>query len=228
MSKIKAVVVYSGGMDSFTALHKARNEGREVYAINFNYGQRHSVETLFARSVCDKHNIPLHQVDISSLNSLIDNSALTGDIEVPKGHYADESMKKTVVPNRNMMLLSMAAAYAINIGATEVWYGAHSGDHAIYPDCRPEFTEAISNVFGLCDYTPIKLVVPFLHGNKETILKYGNEYSLDYAYTWTCYDPQISRVNGMNDFKACGKCGSCVERLEAFEAVGKVDPLEYK
>ncbi len=230
MKKTKAVVVYSGGMDSFTVLNMALNMGREVFPINFNYGQKHDIETKYARDVCQMHELPLQQIDITSLNQLIDNSALTGNIEVPKGHYEDETMKATVVPNRNMMLLSMAAAYAINIGATEVWYGAHSGDHAIYPDCRPEFVWAMKTAFSVCDYEDIELVVPFLDSDKEGILQYGIAHGLNYETTWTCYDPQTvdgDSINPQPKVLACGKCGSCQERLEAFAKVEKVDPLEY-
>lgn len=230
MKKVKAVVVYSGGMDSFTVLNMALNMGREVFPINFNYGQRHSIETEVARTVCAGYGLPLQQIDITSLNQLIDNSALTGDIDVPKGHYEDETMKATVVPNRNMMLLSMAAAYAINIGAKEVWYGAHSGDHAIYPDCRPAFVKAMTGAFAVCDYENIELLVPFLDSDKEGILQYGMSHGLDYKTTWTCYDPQVvdgDSINPKEKTLACGECGSCQERLEAFKKVGKVDPLEY-
>tara|TARA_Y100000310_G_scaffold340952_1_gene438480 strand:- start:1746 stop:2438 length:693 start_codon:yes stop_codon:yes gene_type:complete len=226
--KRKAVVVYSGGMDSFTVLHRAIESGAEVYAINFNYGQRHDVEISKAIEVCYDLGLPFKRVNIVALNSLINNSALTGDIEVPKGHYEDETMKQTVVPNRNMMLLSMAAAYAVNIGATELWYGAHSGDHAIYPDCRPEFVEAMEKVLAIANYEPIELVVPFIHGNKQTILEWGMQRELDYSKTWTCYDPQWDGlVKRLGEPKACGKCGSCQERLEAFELIGQTDPVEY-
>ena len=225
------MVVYSGGMDSFTVLHAALESCEEVHAINFNYGQRHSVEIDMARQVCYANNVSFHQVDISAISSIINNSALTGDIDVPKGHYEDESMKQTVVPNRNMMLLSMAAAYAINIGADSIWYGAHSGDHAIYPDCRPQFVEAMQSVLAICDYNAIELIVPFIHDDKTGILKWGSNLGLDYSKTWTCYDPQQSQETMGDDdrwtAKACGKCGSCTERLEAFRNLGLTDPLEY-
>jgi len=120
MSK-KAVVVYSGGMDSFTLLHKVRQQGFEVFALSFNYGQRHAVELT-------NHRV----VDISSINSLIGGSSLTSDVDVPEGHYEEESMKSTVVPNRNMILLSLAVGYAVSIESGKVFYGAHSGDHG---DC---------------------------------------------------------------------------------------------
>ena len=230
MSQVKVVVVFSGGMDSYTVLNMAHLAGFEVHAINFNYGQRHAVEIERAITVCKKMDISFKQIDLTSLNSIIDNSALTGDIDVPKGHYEDESMKATVVPNRNMMMLSMAAAYAINIGATQIWYGAHSGDRAIYPDCRPEFVEAMQRVLAICDYEEIKLVVPFIDGDKEEILRWGFAHNLDYSDTWTCYDPQQvggDDINPYHHLVACGKCGSCQERLEAFDKVGKTDPVEY-
>lgn len=224
----KIVVIYSGGMDSFTTLHKAIATGAEVHAINFFYNQKHKVEMLCAKRVCEANGIPLKVVDIGCLAELASSSALTGGCDVPKGHYEDESMKDTVVANRNMVLLSMAASFAIDIGAEELWYGAHSGDHAIYPDCRPEFVAGMQHAFMVCHYEPLKLVVPYLHGNKETILMDGFEMGLDYGDTWTCYDPQVSATDENTlGVKACGECGSCQERLEAFKALHVQDPVEY-
>ncbi|WP_296981161.1 7-cyano-7-deazaguanine synthase QueC, partial [Thalassolituus sp. UBA1505] len=134
----KAVVIYSGGMDSFTILNKAHREGLEIYALTFDYGQKHSKEIEFARNVCAELNINHRIIDITAINQLISNSSLTSDVEIPEGHYADDNMKSTMVPNRNMILLSLAIGYAVDIGASKVYYGAHSGDHSIYPDCRPE------------------------------------------------------------------------------------------
>jgi len=230
----KILVIYSGGMDSFTVLHKAIRTGAEVHAINFNYNQRHKLEMDCARRVCLLNSIPLKVVDISCLAELAVSSALTGGCDVPKGHYEDESMKDTVVANRNMVLLSMAASFALDIGAEELWYGAHSGDHAIYPDCRPEFVEAMQNALAVCHYTPLKLVAPYLHGNKKTILLDGMTMNLDYYDTWTCYDPQKAcgpnpeggTESSLRDV-ACGECGSCQERLEGFRDAGLIDPLEY-
>jgi len=230
----KVLVIYSGGMDSFTTLHKAISIGAEVHAINFNYNQKHIVEMDCAKRVCEANNIPLKIVDISCLAELASSSALTGGCEVPKGHYEDASMKATVVANRNMVLLAMAASYAIDIGCTQLWYGAHSGDHAIYPDCRPAFVEAMQNVLKLCDYEELELVVPYLHGDKKTILLEGYGMNLDYYDTWTCYDPQKAcgpnpeggTESSLRDV-ACGECGSCQERLEGFRDAGLIDPLEY-
>lgn len=215
----KAVVVYSGGMDSFTVLHKARQENKHLYAVSFNYGQRHSKELEVAAAVCQSLGIEHKVVDITSINQLIAGSSLTSDIEVPEGHYEEPSMQQTVVPNRNMILLSLAVGYAVSIGADRVYYGAHSGDHAIYPDCRPEFVEKMNAVCKIANYEAVEIVTPFLHASKIDILRDGLAMKLDYAQTWTCY-------NGRE--KACGKCGACQERLEAFELNGVTDPLDYE
>ena len=218
MSK-KAVVVYSGGMDSFTLLHKVKQQGFEVFALSFNYGQRHAVELTVAANVCKNLGINHKVVDISSINSLIGGSSLTSDIDVPEGHYEEESMKATVVPNRNMILLSLAAGYAVSIESNKVFYGAHSGDHAIYPDCRPEFVNRMNDVCKIANYEEVEIVTPYLDQTKIQILADGLAMNLDYLYTWTCY-------NGRE--KSCGKCGACQERLEAFEQNGVTDPLEYE
>ena len=215
----KAVVIYSGGMDSFTVLHLAKQQGFDVHALSFDYGQRHNKELEVAASVCQQENIPHKVVDITAINQLLQGSSLTSkDIDIPTGDYADANMKSTVVPNRNMILLSLAIGYAVSLKADKVFYGAHSGDHDIYPDCRPEFVDAINGVSALANYEPIEIVSPFLHDSKLTILKTGLEMGLDYANTWTCYQ-------GLE--KACGKCGSCIERLSAFAAMGLTDPIAY-
>ncbi len=213
------MVVYSGGMDSFTVLHSAIQSGADVFAISFNYGQRHDKELIVAQKVCQNLNIPHKVVDISSINSLMAGSSLTSDIDIPEGHYEDDNMKSTVVPNRNMVLLSMAIAYAVSLEASAVYYGAHSGDHHIYPDCRPEFVQAMNAVSLIANYQSVEIVTPYLNNTKGEILASGLAMNLNYADTWTCY-------NGRE--KACGKCGSCVERLEAFSEQGIQDPLSYE
>lgn len=215
----KAVVVYSGGMDSYTVLHTALAAGKDVYALSFDYGQRHSKELDIAAKVCQKFNILHKVVDISAINSLMAGSSLTDDIEIPEGHYAEDSMKNTVVPNRNMVLLSMAIAYAVSLEAPEVYYGAHAGDHHIYPDCRPEFVHAMNAVSQIANYEPVEIVTPFLSSSKGEILAAGLAMNLNYGDTWTCY-------NGRE--KACGKCGACNERMEAFNEQGVTDPLSYE
>lgn len=216
----KAVVIYSGGMDSFTILNKAKQEGYELYPLTFNYGQKHSKEVSYAQRVCEELDLPHKVIDITAINQLLQSSSLTAsDKHIPEGHYEDSNMVSTVVPNRNMILLSLAIGYAVDISASKVFYGAHSGDHAIYPDCRPEFVHAMNAVAQIANYEAVEIVTPYLNTDKIGILKDGLSMNLDYGKTWTCY-------NGRE--LACGKCGSCVERLEAFTENQQQDPLEYE
>ena len=218
----RAVIIYSGGMDSFTLLHHVLNQGfapDDISCLTFNYGQRHVREIVAAQTVCLDLGITHKIVDISAINALMSGSSLTDDIDIPEGHYAEDSMKSTVVPNRNMVLLSLAVAYAVSLEAPAVYYGAHSGDHAIYPDCRPEFVQKMKDVCAIANYEPVSIETPFLHHSKGEILAVGKALELDYSHTWTCY-------NGRD--KACGKCGACVERLEAFSENNLVDPLDYE
>ena len=215
----RLVVIYSGGMDSFTLLHRALRTGQHVHALSFDYGQRHVRELDCARAVCGREGIPHEVADIRGISSLLSGSALTDEMPVPEGHYAEQSMKSTVVPNRNMILLSLAIGKAVSVGANAVWYGAHGGDHAIYPDCRPEFVRRMQAVSEVANYDPVDVHAPYLHWDKSDILGDGLAMGLDYADTWTCY-------NGRE--RACGRCGACTERLEAFAAHGLTDPLRYE
>jgi 7-cyano-7-deazaguanine synthase len=207
----KIVVILSGGMDSTTLLCYALKQGKDVVALSFDYGQKHRKELEYARNTCIETSTPHKVVDLSILNDLAPSSLTRADQPVPEGHYAAENMKATVVPNRNMVMLSLAVSYAIGVGATEVWYGAHAGDHTIYPDCRPDFLEAMINAALLCDWHPITIAAPFLNLSKGDIAKIGKDLGLDYSKTWTCY-------NGRE--KPCGKCGACVERKEALTEAG--------
>lgn len=215
----KVVVIYSGGMDSFTVLNRAIKDGKDVYPLTFDYGQRHVKEIDYAKAACKELNVPHKVIDISAINQLLAGSSLTDDIDIPEGHYEEESMKSTVVPNRNMILLSLAVGYAVSVGASQVYYGAHSGDHAIYPDCRPEFVMKMNDVCQIANYEAVEIFSPYLNVDKIAILTDGLEMGLDYNKTWTCY-------NGRE--KACGKCGACQERLEAFEKNNATDPLSYE
>jgi 7-cyano-7-deazaguanine synthase len=215
----KVVVIYSGGMDSFTVLNRAIKDGKEVFALSFDYGQRHVKELQCASKVCKSLNIKHKVIDISSINQLLAGSSLTDDIDIPEGHYAAENMKSTIVPNRNMILLSLAVGYAVSVGASQVYYGAHSGDHAIYPDCRPEFVQKMNDVCQIANYESVEIFSPYLTVNKSAILADGLSMGLNYSETWTCY-------NGRE--KACGKCGSCQERLEAFRDNKVIDPIAYE
>lgn len=220
--KKKAVLIYSGGMDSFTLLHHILASGLarlDIAALTFNYGQKHVKEVEYAKHVCAELGIEHKVVDISAINSLLGGSSLTDDIAIPEGHYEADNMKSTVVPNRNMILLSLAIAYAVSLEADTVYYGAHSGDHAIYPDCRPEFVQKMDEVSRIANFQPVAISTPFVDMSKIDILARGMDLGLDYTHTWTCY-------NGRE--KACGKCGACVERLEAFSSNQQVDPIPYE
>lgn len=219
MSASRVVTIYSGGMDSFTLLHRLLREGKEVYTLSFNYGQRHKRELECVKAVCSELGLNHKVVDITAINSLLAGSSLTDDIDVPEGHYEEASMKSTVVPNRNMIMLSLAIGYAVSLKAEAVYYGAHGGDHAIYPDCRPEFVARMNDVSMVANYEPVRVEAPYLYKRKDEILAEGLAMGLDYSQTWTCY-------NGRE--KACGKCGSCVERLEAFALNNATDPLPYE
>ena len=222
MEKQKVVVIYSGGMDSYTLLCDLyKQEMLEVHAVSFNYGQRHVKELDFAKRVCTELEIPHRIVNMAEIgHDLLGGSSQTDiTIDVPEGHYEDENMKLTVVPNRNMIMLSLAMGYAISINAQAVYFGAHSGDHAIYPDCRLTFIDAMNEVGRTCDYKVINILAPFIHMDKGDIAIRGVELGLDYSNAWTCY-------NGRE--KPCGKCGACQERLEAMKKAGITDPLEYE
>jgi 7-cyano-7-deazaguanine synthase len=215
----KVVVIFSGGMDSFTVLHRALKDGKEVYALTFDYGQKHVKEIACASKVCQQLGVAHKVIDISSINQLLAGSSLTDDIDIPEGHYEAESMKSTVVPNRNMILLSLAVGYAVSVEAAQVYYGAHSGDHAIYPDCRPEFVMKMNEVCQIANYQAVEIFSPYLANSKSDILTDGLKMGLRYDDTWTCYNGRA---------QACGKCGACQERLEAFADNNVTDPLAYE
>ena len=215
----KVVVIFSGGMDSFTVLNRALKDGKEVYALTFDYGQKHVKEIACASKVCEQLGVAHKVIDISAINQLLAGSSLTDDIDIPEGHYEAKSMKSTVVPNRNMILLSLAVGYAVSVKASQVYYGAHSGDHAIYPDCRPEFVMKMNDVCQIANYEAVEIFSPYLTDTKSDILTDGLKMGLSYENTWTCY-------NGRE--KACGRCGACQERLEAFADNKTTDPLAYE
>jgi 7-cyano-7-deazaguanine synthase len=206
-------------MDSFTVLHRALKDGKEVYALTFDYGQKHVKEIACASKVCQQLGVAHKVIDISSINQLLAGSSLTDDIDIPEGHYEAESMKSTVVPNRNMILLSLAVGYAVSVEAAQVYYGAHSGDHAIYPDCRPEFVMKMNEVCQIANYQAVEIFSPYLANSKSDILTDGLKMGLRYDDTWTCYNGRA---------QACGKCGACQERLEAFADNNVTDPLAYE
>lgn len=214
---MKIIAVMSGGMDSATMVSKFLSEKNEVKAISFDYGQRHKLELKKAAALCKKLNIPHKIVDISFIKDLVSNSALTSDnIEVPEGHYAAENMKLTVVPNRNMIMASIAIGYAVNEDFDAIALGVHSGDHAIYPDCRPDFIYALKDIAKIANFKSIAVLAPFLNIDKGDIAKIGKTLGVDYSSTLTCYAGKET---------PCEKCGACVERAEAFSKADLEDPL---
>lgn len=208
---MKTVLLLSGGMDSTTLLYHLKEQGHKIYTLSFHYGQRHSKELESARKICEITQTPHKIIDITNINTLLQGSSLTSNIPTPHGHYEDTSMKKTVVPNRNMILLSLAVGYAVSIKADNVAYAAHSGDHHIYPDCRPIFFDKMNSVCNVANYEPINIIAPFLYLTKGEIAKLGHKLNVPYDLTWTCYEGQD---------EPCGECGACVEREEAMIEAG--------
>jgi 7-cyano-7-deazaguanine synthase len=214
------VVIVSGGMDSITLLYDIISQGHRPHVVTFNYNQRHKKEIDCAKYHCELLHVSDHYiVDLSVLNELADSCLTRPNLSVPEGNYDEPSMKATVVPNRNMVMLSLATAFAISTKSEAVYYGAHSGDHTIYPDCRPEFIKAMDTAMKLCDWRRIELRVPYMRMTKADILRIGKNLNVDYSQTWTCYKGEAI---------SCGQCGSCRERLEAFEIANMVDPIAYQ
>jgi 7-cyano-7-deazaguanine synthase len=221
MEPQKIVCLFSGGADSATLITYYKKAGYDVYALGVNYGQKHNKELIFASNFCSISNIKYKIIDLTSLKELLSASVLTSDKPVPEEHYTHENQKQTVVPNRNMILLSIATGYAVTIGAKYIAFAAHANDFAIYPDCRPSFVNAFGEALthALFEESKINVIAPFVHMTKGEIIKLGTELGVPYENTWSCY-------NGRD--KACGKCGTCQERLEAFAFAGIKDPLKYE
>ncbi|MGJ8639422.1 MAG: 7-cyano-7-deazaguanine synthase QueC [Opitutaceae bacterium] len=217
---MKIVIIYSGGLDSTVLLYHLRAAGHELHALSVDYGQRHRCELDRAAKICAELDIPNPVANLASIQPLLAGSSLTSpDIDVAEGHYTEENMKSTVVPNRNMILLSIATGHALSIGAEQVAYAAHSGDHAIYPDCRNEFADAMERAIELCDWEQVALIRPFVNWSKADIVRRGAELDLPFAETWSCYNGRTQH---------CGRCGTCIERREAFYLAKVADPTSYE
>lgn len=217
---MKTLVILSGGLDSTTLFYYLRSLGHDVSAVGFYYGQRHRKELDAAALTCDKFGIAYPIVNLKHLGGMLKGNSQTDKaVAVPHGHYEAENMKLTVVPNRNMVMLAAAGAVAIANGCNAIAYGAHAGDHAIYPDCRPAFVQKMREALALCDWNPLQLLTPFVAWTKGDIVKAGIVLGVPYEQTWTCY------AGGTNP---CGLCGACIERAEAFACAGAVDPLLQK
>ena len=217
---MKTVVLLSGGMDSVTALHWARQEHEVVGAVSFDYGAKHNHREIpLATWQCADSGVKHDIIDLDFVNRLFASDLLKSGGEIPEGHYADENMKKTVVPFRNGIMLAIACGLAESRDAEALVIAAHAGDHTIYPDCREPFMQGMEAAMREGTYARIELLRPFIHLDKAGIAKLGSTLGVDYGRTWSCYKG--------GDLH-CGKCGTCVERIEAFALAGIPDPTIYE
>lgn len=223
----KAVVLLSGGLDSSTTLAIAKSEGYELYALSFRYGQRHAREVEAAAGIARATGVNRHvilDIDLRSFGA----SALTDNIEVPKGKDASEISKDipvTYVPARNTIFLSFALAFAESVHARDIFIGVNAIDYSGYPDCRPEFIAAFERLANLATKAGIEgqsftIHAPLISMTKSGIIKTGISLGVDYSLTTTCYDPS-------KEGKACGSCEACLLRLQGFHEAGLQDPIEY-
>lgn len=217
---MKAVVLLSGGLDS-TVLMYGLIERYEVWPLTINYGQRHVCEVTAARRVCEARGDWLLQrfqyVDLSSLSQAI-KCALHGFGDIPVGPYASETIDTCVSPNRNMILLAIAAGYAMSIGAEHVAYAAHHNDAAVYADCRPKFVKSVGETIHLATDLKVALLAPFVGWSKSSIVRFGKGLNVPFKWTYSCYN------GGANH---CGVCPTCLDRRNAFEHAGVEDPTYY-
>lgn len=217
---MKTLVVCSGGMDSVVLAHKVAAENILLGLVTFDYGQRHKKELTFATDCARRLNVTHDIIDITAIGAHLTGSALTDDLDVPDGHYAQDTMKITIVPNRNAIMLAIAFGVAAAKGGDAVATAVHGGDHFIYPDCRPGFIDAFETMqrHALDGYADIQLLAPFVHISKSEIARIGADIGVPFVETWSCYKGQDVH---------CGCCGTCVERREAFYLADIKDPTAY-
>ena len=212
------VLIYSGGLDSTTMLYEYRDS--IALAVSFNYGSNHNEkEIACARWHCQKLGIEHIVIPLAFMPRYFQSSLLEGANAVPDGSYDDENMRSTVVPFRNGIMLSIAAGLAESSGLKHVMMANHGGDHAIYPDCRPEFVDAMDKAIQAGTYDGVTLVTPYTQITKSDIARRGALLGIDYGKTWSCY---------RGGDKHCGTCGTCRERKEAFREAGIDDKTEYE
>jgi len=222
----KAVVLYSGGLDSTTCMAIAKADGFELYAMSFAYGQRHAVELEKAREYAPRIGAVDHRVVEVDLRQF-GGSALTADLDVPKDQLAEGIIPITYVPARNTIFLSFALGWAEVLGAYDIYIGVNALDYSGYPDCRPEFISAFENMANLATRAgvegdnPYTIHTPLIQLSKAEIIRTGLDLGVDYRLTHSCYDPTPAGV-------ACGSCDSCLLRLKGFREAGIEDPIEYE
>lgn len=213
-----SVIIVSGGMDSITLLHDYKD--RIALGISFDYGSNHNAKEIpFAELHCKRLGIKHITIPLEFMHKYFKSSLLEGANAIPEGHYEDENMKSTVVPFRNGIMLAIAAGIAESNGLDHVMIANHGGDHAIYPDCRPEFISAMSSATSAGSYNGVTVIAPYTSITKGDIARKGKELGIDYTETWSCYK---------GGDKHCGKCGTCVERKEALCDAGIEDFTEYE
>ncbi|MDR2430454.1 MAG: 7-cyano-7-deazaguanine synthase QueC [Puniceicoccales bacterium] len=217
---MKSVVVFSGGLDSTVLLAKLIAEGRTCLALTVDYGQRHRREIESAKAICAALGGITHRVaDLGALAPLWGRNSLTdATVDVAEGHYTEERMRSSVVPGRNLLLLATAAAWAFAERCDSLAYGAHGGDHAIYPDCREAFADATARAIALADWHTLALERPFVMLDKTAIVRMGAALRAPMHLSWSCYKGGAEH---------CGRCGTCIERREAFANAGVEDPTRY-
>ncbi|MBR4275662.1 MAG: 7-cyano-7-deazaguanine synthase QueC [Prevotella sp.] len=212
-----SVIIVSGGMDSVTMLYDYQE--KISLAVTFDYGSKHNAKEIsFAKLHCQRLGIEHLIIPLDFMGQYFKSSLLKGGEDIPEGHYADENMKSTVVPFRNGIMLAVAAGLAEGRSLKYVMMANHSGDHSIYPDCRPQFVDAMSSAISAGTYEGVTLLAPYTNITKGEIAKRGKKLGIDYSETWSCY-------KGGN--LHCGKCGTCIERKEALRDAGIEDPTEY-
>ncbi|ODA93087.1 7-cyano-7-deazaguanine synthase QueC [Mesorhizobium sp. SEMIA 3007] len=218
---MNALVICSGGLDSVSLAHKVATEQKLIGLLSFDYGQRHKKELGFAAMCAKRLGVPHQIVDIRDVGRNLSGSALTDNVDVPDGHYAEDSMRITVVPNRNAIMLAIAFGVAAAQKADAVATAVHGGDHFIYPDCRPAFIDAFQTMqnHALAGYADIRLYAPYVNMSKADIVSEGARYATPFEATWSCYK---------GGARHCGRCGTCVERREAFDLAGIADPTDYE
>ena len=210
------LLIASGGMDSTTMLYEYAE--RIALAVTFNYGSNHNAREIeCARYNCERLGIKLLVIDLPFIGKLFNSSLLSGADAIPDGRYDDENMRSTVVPFRNGIMLAIAAGIAESEGLTRLMMANHSGDHAIYPDCRPEFAAAMSGAIAAGTYEHIVLDTPYTNISKTDIARRGAALGIDYSHTYSCY---------RGGARHCGTCGTCTERRQAFAEAGIPDPTE--
>ena len=213
-----ALLVLSGGMDSTTLLYERASE--IALAVSFDYGSNHNVREIpFAKFHCEKLGIEHITIPLKFMHDYFKSSLLSGADAIPEGNYADENMKSTVVPFRNGIMLSVAAGLAESRGLSKVMMANHFGDHDIYPDCRKEFVDAMSQAMAAGTYANITIDAPYTLISKADIARKGKSLGVDYGQTWSCY--KGGKVH-------CGKCATCLERKAALAEAGIEDTTEYE